>query len=657
MRPPVPIHNVRANHAEWTPAVVCYLDTETVTRPHPAGELLALRLWVARLDVRRPKRRTDPVRDYRDGDTADELADVIDGWSRRFPSLWLYAHNLAFDLSTTRLPDLLAARGWELGDAALSGKAPWLRMRHGSRRLCLSDSWSWLPVALEQVGAVSGRPKPPLPAARDDRAAWLARCRGDVDVMAGAISDLMTWWDRAGLGRWTITGAAAGWNAYRHIKAPQPVTVDPDPDGVRSDRAAVHGGRRSVWCVGTYHAGPYLELDLEAAHLTVCRDLPLPVKRTRRFDTLPVDHWAIGRWDRGILAQCTIATDRPRWPCRVGGQTFYPVGRFVTTLADPDIVAARTLGALEAVGPGYMHRVGWNMVAWAHWCKRVLDGEVPDAPAVARVAAKAWGRSVPGKWASRTWETVELGASPFAGWAFEDGWDADTRARASMLSLAGKRWLAIADQEPDNGYPAILAWIEAYVRTRLANVIDALGPNCVMQANTDGLIVRESVMGSKTAGGLLRAPKGLTGPAKTRWAMDMLAPLVAPLTLRIKRTAKSVTVLGPQHYQAGGERKFSGIPAIATQAGPGVYRFKQWPSLSWQLQRGDERGYVRPEREVTVVGPYAPGWVLADGRVDPVECEIGADGATRIVPWQRSRFRTRGAYLAPRQVRTLDRLA
>ncbi len=37
-----------------------------------------------------------------------------------------------------------------------------------------------------------------------------------------------------------------------------------------------------------------------------------------------------------------------------------------------------------------------------------------------------------------------------------------------------------------------------------------------------------------------------------------------------------------------------------------------------------------------VDGPYPAGWVLDDGTVCPPRAYIGADGATRLLPWTRT---------------------
>ncbi len=122
-RPPVPVHYLRKNHAEWTPASVIFLDTEAVPIPNAVPEVLTLRLWAGKCVDRRARRNGKQEETKRWGLTAETLVEFINESTKGRPTLWLYAHNLSFDLVTTRLPLLLARDGWEITDVAVGGRA------------------------------------------------------------------------------------------------------------------------------------------------------------------------------------------------------------------------------------------------------------------------------------------------------------------------------------------------------------------------------------------------------------------------------------------------------------------------------------------------------------------------------------------------------
>lgn len=648
-RPPVPVHYLRSNHAEWTPGSVLFLDTEATPIPGVAPEVLALRLWAASVVDRRPKRSGQRATYSGWGLTPKSLVDFIDKATVGRPTLWMYAHNLSFDLVTTRLPITLAEVGWTITDMAVGGRAPWMRLRRGSHRICIADSGGWLPTKLADLAEAVGLVKPELPDTGSDDEHWLARCSADVDILAAAMLQLMAWWDRGELGRWTISGASSGWNAFRHVRSLQKITIDPDIGAVAADRLTVHGGRRGVWQVGTISGGPLAELDIIAAYPSVAASLPLPLRRANSFTSMPLDDFRVtsDRWS--IAAECLVETETPRWPMRTKRGTWYPVGTFYAQLAGPDINEAARLGCLRSIGPGYVHQLGYAMQEWAEWLLSVQFGEHPDSPPAARMACKYWGRSVIGKWASRAFDKIELGVAPTPGWGYEEGWDHDGKVRGGMVDIGGRRWWVAASAESDNAYPAILGWVESYVRVRMGRIIDAIGNAAIVQCDTDGLIVRENVIGTAASGGTLLAPDGMEQTARIAWVVSELSDVAAPLGIRVKRRYDTATVLGPQHVDAAGQRRFAGLPAGSTLGADGKYHGKLWPKLQWQMNHGDDRGYVRPDATYTARAHYATGWVTTANRVIPPRAVITDSGQAELLPWAYMPEAASGVRLADRQ--------
>lgn len=652
----VPVHYLRPNHKVWTPGNVVFWDTETRQLVDGDRRIEQLRLWVARVvDRRKPK--AGPPFDYEHpGRTGAELAEWLTEISRRRPSLWCFAYNLGFDLTTTRLPDHLADLGWHCTGAALSGRAIWLTFHRDGRSMTFADASSWLPGGLSEVAAAMGTAKLDLPTDLDDESTWFARCSVDVEILSDAMLALMDWWDARQLGRWWATGPTCGWNAYRHTPTGWRVTIDPDPELVAADREGIHGGRRGVWRVGEVRAGRLAELDFATAHLSIAEALPLPVERVHGFDTLP-PHINLHDQSRlGVLARVLVETDTPRWPVKVRGFRFYPVGRFWTTLPGPDIEEAARLGCLVDVGPGHVHRMGFAMAEWARWVRAVLDGRDELAPAVARITAKHWGRTVIGRWAGHSWTRTVLGASPMPSWHIEAGWDAASQSPGALVDLGGTRWWTAADGDPENSYPAVLAWVEGYVRTRLNRVLEHIGPGAVVQCDTDGLIVNADLVGRRASRGAQIDGDDLDDAARMSAVLRDAETLAAPLRLREKRSWQRATVLGPQHVETPDYRRFAGLPRQAVRRDDGSFMGHIWPGMEWQMSNGDPRGYVRPMRRQVVEGPYALAWVLADGSVEPCRVILDAAGENYVLPWAAMPAHLRTRELAPRQHQALKGL-
>jgi hypothetical protein len=633
MKRDVPVHNLRPNEKNWTPPAVACFDTETRSETDGVTETHTLRCWSARLDVRRDRRKSYQARDSDDGLIDSDLAVTLDAWARRHPTLWVYAHNLAFDLTTSTVTTHLAALGWEVTEFAIDSPSPFVKMSNGRSHITLVDSFSWLPAPLEEIAAGMGTSKVPLPVNDGSDAEWLERCRQDVDILADAMTEMMGWWDAHNLGHWSVTGSASGWNVMRHKIDARRFTINPSKDGIASDRSAVYGGRRGLWRAGTLKPGRYAELDFTSAYPVIAATLPLPLERMASFTSLPVGHRWITSDRHGIIARVRIRTDVPRWPARAGSRVWYPVGEFWTDLAGPDIAEAQRLGCLLEVGPGYVHRLGLALAPWAKWCLATADKGNASVPPAVRMWARHCGRAVIGKWAQRSFTTTEIGPAPTRGWHATEGWNHTSGVRAVIMDFDGKRWQSSATGDGDNCYPAVLAWVESYVRVRLSAMIERLPAGSVVACDTDGLILD-----------LQLAPE---------W--ETLIEHVAPLVPRIKREYRQVEMIGPQHMVLDGKRRFAGVPAGAKPTGDGRLVATLWPKMVWQMGNGEQGTYTRPQQTYRVSGTYAPGWVLENGDVMPLQMTIGESSANEIVRWEKTAWHNSGMTLREDQNKDLRR--
>ena len=637
-RRPTSTHWLRENAQERSPHRVLVVDTET--RPASAEDPTrhVLRLWSARL-VRRhgidPKRpRTEPYR----GTTADELVELVNRLARADATLWMVTHNLTFDLAVTELPVLLTAAGWRITEAALTTDDPWCRMTRGSRRLVVADSFSWFPAGVDEIGRLAGRRKLALPAWDAPDETWWARCDQDVAIVAAAIIGAMDWWDAGHYGNWSITGPATGWSSYRHRRPAPRVLVDPDPVARAFEMRAVTGGRKEVRRLGQLPPGLYADLDIATAHLTAMAGFRLPMRRLGTFGSLPLDHRSLDSTILDVLAWATVETTAPRYPWDSGRGTFYPVGRFRTLLAGPELREARSRGELRSIGAGQTYMVAPHMAEWALWLASLLDEANPDVPGPVRLLAKHWSRCVPGKWAGHTSDVLDRSPDPRPGWGIERLMLMPERRPADLLRVGGERWTIVRDEWADDAFPAILAWIQSATRVAISRLVDVLGP-AVVSLNTDGALVDVSRVLDDVGRGDLAAT-ARTGPQLLE--LDALCqlwdPVLEPFTIRIKRAARQVAVISPQHLILDEERRLAGIPRRAIALAGGRYRFTQWPRLRVQLARDHAPGYRTVQTTVDLAHVPPAGWLYADGSVVPVTVRPDGAGQDALQPPEASRL-------------------
>jgi hypothetical protein len=649
-------HWLKPAATTWTPPVVACFDTETTPTMVGDTEVQSLRLWSASIVTRRHKTASRVGRQTGHGHTGAELARWLTDECSRHESVWVWAHNLGFDLTTSRLLDRMAEIGWHLSSVAMTGKSAIVRMRKRRTSLCLLDSFSWLQAPLAEIGTMVRTEKPPLPDWADSDDAWWRRCDADVAILERAVLELLDWWDDAALGHFSVTGAGCGFSTIRTHLRPYTMMADPDPEVRSFERRAIFGGRRDLTGWGTQQTGPWVLLDFMNAYPTMAGCLALPAIPKGWADGVTTKTLADPPDKVGFMAEVTVHTDLPRYPARWGADVLFPVGTFTTVLAGPELVlAARRGDVLEVSRVRAWHTLP-TLTRWSQWILGVLHDPDSDAPPVARMAAKGWSRSGLGKFAGRTSEPVDRGPAWSQGWSAARGWDTAHSAPALLLELAGRRLWIVKNQETSDAMPAVFAWVESAVRWRLRAVLEELGEDTWLQSDTDGLLASVPRLRRwlRARGVTTKELRGAMQVAGT--VCDLLAPLCTPLVIRPKELYHHVEAIGPQHLSLGSGRKAAGIRHDATQTGPTTFEGRTWPGLLWQIENGAREGYVRPKAVWHLPAITGHRWALETGHMAPVEARMGAAEGWEVVPWPETSYSASGAILGPSQWTRLDSL-
>jgi hypothetical protein len=563
-----------------------------------------------------------------------DLATQINAMAIAKHSLWLYTHNLGFDLQVTRLPEMLSELGWQIVDIGITGRSPWIRMCHGRRRLVLCDSTSWLPAPLAQVGESVGVPKPVIEDwanATDEEIA--VRCLADVEILSRAMIGIMDWWDTADMGRWQWTGPGCGWAAFRHRFLDAKVLMDPEPERLALERRAIYGGRREAYRIGDLGPGHYVDLDFEAAYPQIAATTELPRRPIARVPYMTTEAYGQLPSDWGILSECTVTTSRPVVPCRHEGRTYYPVGTFTTVLAGPDIAGAIDAGATIALGDTIIYQLEDYLASWGTWITGVIDGTGEAVPAVVRTMAKHWSRTVIGRFAMHAQRTEDWGDACWPYFKAEPGLDWDTGYEVVDLHACGRHLRVFRDAEPENVFPAVTAWVEARCRQLLREAMDSCPAGSVVQCDTDGFMLALEGMSGVTGDVAADAAQDGQQAAPAATSAPPVPERAGPVKVRVKGLYRHAELMGPQQVILGDSRRISGVPRSFTSDDGLTYKGWTWPGYAWQLARSQPGVYTRPHVTVPLRGPYGGRWVMRDGSTLPPEMDIRNGRNAIKSPW------------------------
>lgn len=568
------------------------------------------------------------------GEEPGQIADLVEEYSAHEKEVWVFAHNLAFDLTVSQLPAILAARGWSIDAYGMSKESNWWVLKRDGRKVIVADSWSWLPESLETLAHDIGRRKVPLPGADDSLEQFHKRCARDASILADLLVTVMDWWDENALGKWSITGAGCGWQAMRTKTGAKRMVVGPDGIRTKFEREAIYGGRKEVFQVGEINGEWCADYDFQGAYPTIAAHYRLPILPLSWHEAIPED---IARGDNpgvDFIARCQVVTERPVAPARIAGDVWWPVGRFNCTLTGPEARYAQSQGAQVTVGEGWTYKMDYALRPWAMWCLSLLHAPVTEVPALVRRMAKGWSRSVIGRFGGHTSQITTIRPAIGVGVRLTTGHNLDTGRPMEILTIGDRELTTEHDLDGSECFPAVLAFVEGHCRVALGEMIDSRRPCNVLQVNTDGWWERRVV---RDAAYVVERPP---------W----------PHTVIRKAIVSSVLILGPDHLRTPNERRLSGVPKGALGGGADEFVWHDWPGMRWQWERNANGEYVRPHKALTTKASYARRWVLANGETVAIAAECDQDGTNYIEPWSMTPGRRNEDTLAEYQDERLSSL-
>jgi hypothetical protein len=423
-------------------------------------------------------------------------------------------------------------------------------------------------------------------AAGNDVSAWLASSLGQMAPVLHALN----------LGSLQATAASQAMHGYRCGYYTGGIYCHAERRVLKGEAASYYGGRAEAFRLGAI--GPALwHVDYRSQYASVCANSRLPVRlagelqHPGRADAEQHCHGT------AALARVTLDTDEPAYPYRVGAYTIWPVGRFTTTLAGPELLDALVKERI----------VRWHWIAWyemeealrdyAKSLSHLRDTAERDGARTLASMVKRLLVSLPGKLGQRvrTWQLCPDGFIDllYGEWLGRDSHGAPTRFR----SIGGTVWREVIGDFLPDAVPAMAAWITSEARVRLLNAIRTAGWEHVYYVDTDSLFVDEEGWWRLRASGLVRPGQ-----------LGFLRLLAGPAVVEIR---------GIKYYVQDGQVTCAGLPrGVCTDAGTGNhYWYELTPTEA--ARKGLRPAAVRELRPYQRRPEYLHGMVGDDGRVTP----------------------------------------
>lgn len=446
----------------------------------------------------------------------------------------------------------------------------------------------------------AGEPTP------DALAAW-------VRTMIGELRD-------RGWGSLKATSGAQAWNIWRHAYMPRAVHVHNDRAALMLERDSYFGGRCEAYRIG-HVPGPVYSLDIRSCYPWCAREHDLPAELAGCGFGVPHSSLTSLTKSPGLIADVTVRTDAPLYPCRVStdfsdqpvpvhywrrryearlhSETIWPVGTFRTCLPGPELDLALGRGdVLE------WHR--WSLYELSPVWREVMTDLLNARDRASGAPTKAmsqWYKSLANGLIGKAGQTASAWVDDPSG--FHDfAWGTWTapgpdgrpvRWRALGGNTQREEW---APDSPDS-IPALAAWVTSLARVRLAGLMMLAGRENVVYCDTDSLFV--------------------TGTGHERLEDARAIGSGQPGKLRLLGCEDGMVTTGHKNYIWGRKVVCAGRPVDPAPAA--TDRLRYW------MAEGIKGGVCARHRPGTleIARPFSGGGRYKGG-------EVGGDGIVR--PWK-----------------------
>jgi hypothetical protein len=588
-------HYIKHNRGSGTPQHCIFFDTET------QGEVIDERTIEARLSfgwacyVRRLRGGKWSSPKWQRFESADAFWDYVFQWVKPKRRLYLFAHNLAFDLTQVKGFGKLQSDGWECTSRIIAPRILNLTYRKDAASIRLVDTFNYYPMSLKAIGNMVGLEKYDFPDESDSPELWDIYCQRDVEIMVAA---MQLWWARVidwGLGNFAVTLASQCYNAYRHRFMPRSIFIDNNLRATDAGRRSYLGGRTEAFHIGKIPGKVYC-LDINSMYPYIMKHKSVPYRLATTRTKLELHQLSQALEDYAVVADVELEVNEPAIPIRLEGRTTWPTGSFKAALTTPELCYALERGMITRVDYAaiYHKDVIFSDYVDFFYGKR-LEARKSNDRATEGIC-KLFLNSLYGKFAQNGQRWTTVGEAEDMTIGFFNHYDADNGVLTKYRQFSG-----LIDQleelpESQESFPAISSHITAYARMYLYHLMRVAGLDNLYYCDTDSLMVNEA-------------------------GLENLRPHIEPTELgmlKVEWESDEVTIHGLKDYQIGTQSKIKGIRKSAQEIDSGLFVQEQFRGLEGMIREGDLDRYLIRTVTKKMMRQYLKGQVAETGRVYPL---------------------------------------
>jgi len=571
-----------------------YLDTETKQEDFGVFQRHFFRLGWGCCVERRPAREKD-TESWKYFLKPWPFCRWIETLPRVKRPLWIFSHNLFFDLQVTCFFEYFTSAGWDLDFLYEQGMTYILVIRKGDLTIKGISTTNYFDTSLEKIGVLVGLPKLEVDFKNVDDEKLSVYCRRDVEILKKAMEGYFDFIREHDMGKFGMTKSSQALNAYRHRFMDNKIYTHRANEVIELEKDAYLGGRVECFRLGKIGGGRKVSLDINSMYSFVMKRYQYPSRLLAYHE-----HFSLKRLPAALKNHCAVAevlvdTPEPCFGVRQGIKIIFPVGRFRCFLCSRGLHLALTRGYLKGIIAIAFYDstdLFGAYVDYFYGLKQKYDREKNQ---IYRKLVKYFLNCLYGKFGQFR-PTIDSFREEKGLLCYRAEWfDEVTGDKGAEYKLMNRVVRETGREIAPNSLIAVCAHVTEDSRLYLDEIMTRIGRNRILYCDTDDVKILE-----KDAGRI----RDLIHP-------DRLG------ALKIKEKYSYLNIIGPKSYLTDRESVLKGIPKNAVKIKPFTFRYTSFPRQVSHLRKQNISYFETRTIEKTLKLVYDKGEVHPDGRITP----------------------------------------
>lgn len=630
---------IKRNHSTRTPTNIMIVDTETRSEsndPHNSIGRHTLFLGCCkrmRLDNGIVSRESDHM--FRTREQFWKL--VADCQSDKHP-LVIYTHNAGFDSTILGYWEMVRKGIINIKYCVTESPPTILIGWYKGLLLKWYDSLNWFRCSLDELGKSLGMRKLPMPSDYESIVEWTSYCFNDVEILAKAIVNLYQFVRENDLGVLRPTVGSQSLQTYRHKFSKTQeifrrnekeegdeltendivnvITPHSNQEVIALERRSYFHADRWIYQVGKIEIATdeysnedeatwytikevsgdgIFRLDVNSLFPSVMSGSLFPARLFDVAGNCCCRDIVRMSQDYGVISEVQIDCDTMPYPIRWRGSSIQVTGRYWTTLAGPELLAAISRGHVRCIGKSAFYHMEELFTDYVAFFSRKRQEYREKGNFQFANLCKDMNTNLYGKFAqlSGKWTNVD-NVERCVDWGDFIARNPDTGKYETYRAIDGIVQQYRRQDLADHTFFAIPSYVTSYAREYMRKLIAICGEENMYYTYIDSIHCnRNGFDRLKKAGMIHQHEMG---------------------KLKIEEVTNAAEYRNIGDYSFGRHVKITGVSRSATQTGDSEYRVKEFEKLDTVIQRGGEAHIAISEVTKTLDRRLTCGDIADSGR-------------------------------------------